>query len=293
MNITWSDARCVAVAARFAISIAIAAGSTFGTAFAKDGDANGSDLLVWQANFGVSPSQSAELILDNTRCDGYAVGDVLINQDQNLGQRIPLDLAPGASLVLPVPVLSSRVGVRRLVAVRVRLDPGPCRAPGRFRASAAAVNANGTTDDIIMFLSPAPPAQDDAATPLSRLGPAQFLEYAVWNGCPVSIVAELETTNLLTGETDSSSVEVDPFQIRAVVPPIGDASQVRVVGFGTFSVRKLDASRNDLCPPGQGLVTITASLVNADGTTQASGLPTGKRRHHPVSLAKPIGEDED
>jgi hypothetical protein len=53
-------------------------------------------------------------------------------------------------------------------------------------------------------------------------------------------------------------------------------------------------SDTDPCPPGQRLVAASESLVNPDGgTASASGLPTGKRQHKPVSVTKPQGEDED
>lgn len=291
MNVIRNCAR-----GRLAVFLVIAAGSTLGTALAQDNRVDSRDLLYWQATVGVGSAQSAELILDNTRCEAYASGDIYINEDQGLGQRIPFWLAPGTSLVVPVAGPSiPGVGLRRLLAVRVHLAPGPCGVVGRFRASGVVVNPDQTTDGVFLMLSPLPAGEhrltfEPAAT---RLGPGQNLEYAVWNGCPIPIVVELETADLLTGDVEKSTLQVDPLRIGAVTPIIGDSSQVRVVGFGTFSVRRGDASANAPCPPGHGVVAITPSLVNADGTTQASGLPTGKRQHHPVSLAKPISEDED
>lgn len=284
--------------ARSAVTIFAAAAVLFS---AWKAEADHLDFDVWRESFGASQSQSAEILLDNSRCAGYAKVRVVLNHGEGLREELSIELAPGASQVRPISFRSPSVG-RRHVAATIFVSPGPCASPGGFRAAGAVIDSDGTTaalypfnEDLVAEAGVEAADENDLSDlrvplPLERVGPWQALELAVWNGCPKPILAQFELTNLLTREAKSVNIEVQPNGIGVVIPITPSAAPVHITGFGTFTVRdRSPLSELEACLAGQEEIAVSQSLVEEDGdTSRTTGLPTGKRRHHPITVFKDV-----
>jgi hypothetical protein len=285
---------------RRALAVAALACSGIHQAVAHDIEVSGP--FVVRQSFGVGADQDLVLALDNSECARSVEVDVATYEGRGLIGHEVLHVVQGGGALYKVPLLHTieRPGA---IGIELAIEPGPCAAT--FIAGFSLLDADGATaaSGRIPNYTPEwtnPNASDPGRTsaegdvssrlhiPPTRIGPGEKVVFSFWNTCARSGTYAMRIKNLQVGDVSDTILELPAYGIKQVSLSAGqDEPAMLIRGFGTFTVRR-DSADTDPCPPGEDSINGFMTLENVHGkTSAASGLPTGKRQHNPVSATAP------
>jgi hypothetical protein len=260
------------------------------------GNAAAHEFLVWSQVFGTGASQSAELLIDNTDCSELVTVTVTTTDSSGSIAHELAHVVQQGAVIVPLPE-SSAPADRTGRGLEVSVEPESCA--GLTYASLAIVNGDGATagmhygaewtdynthDPGITATEVAQNIRIHIAP--TRVGLGQTAEVLFHNTCPEDIVVMLDVTDLSTGVSHPVDLKVAPWK-TGVLPLASVANGLPTYFKAEGYVRDAEKEANP-CPSAFGAVVGTLELVDAQGNTAATGLPTGKRQHKPVSVVKPI-----
>jgi hypothetical protein len=284
------------------LAIAAAALACSGNHEAVGRDIEVSGPFVVRQTFGVGAAQDLVLALDNSECAGPLEVDVSTYEGRGLIGHELLHVVQGGGALYTVP-LPPAIERHRAIGIELAVEPGPCAAT--LLAGFSLLEGDGATaaSGLIPNYTPEwtnPNASDPGRTsaeggmnshlhiPPTRIGPGETVVFSFWNTCARSGTYAMRIKHLQVRDFSDTLLELPAYGIKQVSLSVGhDEPAMLIRGFGTFMVRRNSAG-TDPCPPGEGPINGFMTLENAHGkTSAASGLPTGKRRHKPVSATVP------
>jgi len=283
-------------------ALALAALACLGSHQAVAYEIERSGPVVVRQTFDVGAAQDLVLALDNSDCARPLGVEVSTYEGRGLIGHELLHLVQGGGALYPVP-LPPVIEGHRAIGIELALEPGPCA--GTFLAGFSLLEGDGATAASGRIPNHTPewsnpnasdPGRDpadggmntDLHIPPTRIGPGENVVFSFWNTCARSGTYAMRIKALLVRDISETILELPAHGIEQVSLSVGhDEPAMLIRGFGTFAVRR-NSAETAPCPPGQGPISGFMTLENARGeTAAASGLPTGKRQHKPVSVSVP------
>lgn len=254
------------------------------------------EMLILSGNYSHGAGQGAELLVDNTHCGKSVNLTVTVTGPDGLIVHEALHVVQQGAAVIPLPAPSDR----NRHGLEVALDQESCAE--LTYAALAVVNGDDSTATMRHgsewtdynthdpgVTSTASGVRDRVHIAPTRLGPDQTGEMVFRNTCPEDIVVALDVTDLETGVSKAVELQIPSRGVR-VLPLRPAANGVPMYFSATGRATGVDR-RGNPCPKASGAIVGSLELVDAQGNTVASGLPTGKRRHHPFTVSRPRGEE--
>jgi len=287
---------------RQALASAVAALACSGNPQAMAYEIERSGPFVVRQTFDVGAAQDLVLALDNSDCARPLEVEVSTYEGRGLIGHELLHLVQGGGALYTVPLPPSIAG-HRAIGIELALEPGPCA--DTFLAGFSLLEGDGATTASGRIPNHTPewsnpnagdPGRDpaeggmntDLHIPPTRIGPGENVVFSFWNTCARSGTYAMRIKSLQVRDFSETTLELPAYGIKQVSLSVGhDEPAMLIRGFGTFTVRGNSAA-TDPCPPGQDPISGFMTLQNERGeTAAASGLPTGKRQHKPVSVTVP------
>jgi hypothetical protein len=283
-------------------AFALAALACSGNHLAGAYDIEPSGPFVVRQTFGIGAAQDLVLALDNSECARSLEVGVSTYEGRGLIGHELLHVVQGGGALYTVPLPPAIEGLRA-IGIELAVEAGPCA--GTFLAGFSLLAGDGATaaSGLIPNHTPEwsnPNASDPGRAPAgggmnshlhippTRIGPGENVVFSFWNTCARSGTYAMRIKNLQVRDFSDTIVELPAYGIKQVSLSVGhDEPAMLIRGFGTFTLPRNTAGM-DSCPPGPGPINGFMTLENARGeTAAASGLPTGKRQHKPVSVTVP------
>jgi hypothetical protein len=284
--------------------LALAALACSGNHLAVAYEIEPSGPIVVRQTFSVGVAQDLVLALDNSECARPLEVEVSTYEGGGLIGHELLHVVQGGGALYTVPLPPAIEG-HRAIGIELAAEPSPCA--GTFVAGFSLLEDDGATaaSGLIPNHTPQwsnPNASDPGSAPAeggmnsrlhippTRIGPGENVVFSFWNTCARSGTYAMRIKNLQVRDFSETILKLPAYGIKQVSLSVGhDEPAMLIRGFGTFAVRR-NSTETDPCPPGEGPINGFMTLENAHGkTAAASGLPTGKRQHKPLSVTVPSG----